>query len=339
MQISNAHPSTNTNQSNSKAFGNIQLADNSSSQSIRDRYTHLKSQTDTKPVASNISSEIFQIANQEIIDPASLIKAAMKIPELEFLFKQDARVLEGYSIEQHTGMVLLRIEKFCRTAQCKIPLTLGEFRLAALLHDCGKPLPDDKSDQHLFTLNVIEDLRDYIKVNDGAYKIICSLIDNDPFGHFITRSGLRLSSPTKEQRLALASISSQRSLTIEELKEFIELVQLKDLRTDPEFKNMANEIALTFKKRAEELGVLPEELFNLHVMFFQIDTSAYSYDAKDTNGVRAFASLDYLYQVRDDFIADVNEPLFEYQKDSGLLKFSPGISYFIEEVRNVLLSL
>lgn len=301
---------------------------------IRERYKALLEEPKDKEFYALVTEGLSNALKQEPLDSKLIIDTLSQIPALALLFDQDSRVSEQYSIGQHTSMVLSRLDQILDCSKLAIPLTESEVRLAALLHDIGKPLPDQKHDQHEFTLQVINDFRDVLPVDNHSFAIICSLIDNDPFGEHIGQA--RLKSPTKSEKSAVAELSLKRPITVEDLAEYNSLVVLKNVTLDPQIARQAEKIAADFRRRAEALNVPVKELFNLHVAFFQADTSAYTYGAVDYNGQRGFPSLEYLYVLRPEFNVDTDTILFQKNTESGILEFSPSIAYMIKQIEYYL---
>ena len=120
--------------------------------------------------------------------PASLIK--LLDSQLPNLYTQDGGVWEGYTIADHTAMVLHQFERYCAPYPLPGAIDTGLFRLFLALHDIGKPIaiaiaPEGKRGQHRYTWELIEKFYRYVGI-DGAFTAISrTLLHDDPIGGYL----------------------------------------------------------------------------------------------------------------------------------------------------------
>lgn len=297
---------------------------------IRERYSILVKQENSQEVINQIRSDLELTARNSESKPEDLIAVAKRIPAIEFLFKQDARILENYTIEEHTSMVLRQLDRYLATSFNHKVLSHAEMRIAMLFHDIGKSLPDEKKDQHLGTLQVLSEIEAYIPLSQHAKAIVRSLIANDPIGKYIVATVEQFASI--EERKAIAQASRDHHLTVDELQKFADLVIFAPVNQTQldQARQVVNEIAL----RAKELDVDIEELLNLHLLSYQADTSAYTYDSVAYNGRRAYPGLDFLYVLDQTFDLVRNHYLLAKHPTSGLLRFAPAVDEKIQLIKS-----
>jgi hypothetical protein len=270
-----------------------------------------------------IRADLKVAAEQEPPRSEQLIEVLKEIPSIAYLYSQDARIMERYSIEEHTAMVLRQLDRYLANPLIPLPLPLSTIRLAGAVHDIGKPLPDQKSDQHASTLQVIDSIRTilpWIPVEERA--ITRSLIQNDPIGKLVVSSLAKQA--TIEERRAIAAVAAERQLTFTELATFASLVSVK---APGEVTEQIEAAATNIHERANMLGVDPLQLFNLHVLFYQADTSAYTYDAVAPSGRRASPGLDFIYQLQP---AGAGLQFLVRDESRGLIRFSPAVEKLIQ---------
>ena len=117
-----------------------------------------------------------------------LVNELTKIPTLGGQYRQDALVWEGYSIEQHTVMVLGQFDEYFVTEDLPGGINPDLFRLLLALHDIGKFLGgSNKEEQHKKTqeiiTGVIGDLLPEASLL-GQFNALRAIISGDPLGEF-----------------------------------------------------------------------------------------------------------------------------------------------------------
>ena len=88
-----------------------------------------------------------------------LIDSLQKIPFFEDLYGMSVGVWEGYTLKEHTSMVLEQFRKYQMENWNSSLLTAGEFQLMLAIHDIGKPQAvqetGNRSEQHEYNGRII----------------------------------------------------------------------------------------------------------------------------------------------------------------------------------------
>jgi hypothetical protein len=125
----------------------------------------------------------------------SLIETLSQDPRLQKLFAADAGVWEGFSIREHTAMVLKifneqfsRYESFYRFQVSPEIRLLETLKFAIALHDIGKPYAigaGDKSRQHEFTIPILESKMQEFGFSPAEIHFAKALVGHDILGDYI----------------------------------------------------------------------------------------------------------------------------------------------------------
>ncbi len=104
------------------------------------------------------------------------------------IYAADAGVWEGYTIGQHTLMVLRQFERYFGTQVLPGNCDINMLRLILALHDTGKREAiacGDKNQQHLHTVQIIEEFFDALDFPEASKKLAVALIEEDALGKYI----------------------------------------------------------------------------------------------------------------------------------------------------------
>lgn len=128
-----------------------------------------------------------ELAQQHPFDPQSLLNALKKtFPDT---FNKKVGVWEGYSLEQHTLMVLRQFEKYFAARTIPGGLSTVHFRYFLAVHDLGKPDWVDggkRGSQAEFNLKVFsEHFPAEPFIANEQRKLLESFLSDDPIGSFI----------------------------------------------------------------------------------------------------------------------------------------------------------
>lgn len=120
--------------------------------------------------------------------PSKLI--ALLDSQFPSLYDQDGGVWEGYTIAQHTVMVLRQFEKYYAPYSLPGEAGRGWFRIFLALHDIGKPIaiakdPQGKRNQHLYTWGLMEKFYRQIDAGDSGIALGKALLHDDPIGSYL----------------------------------------------------------------------------------------------------------------------------------------------------------
>ncbi|MFI5351263.1 MAG: hypothetical protein ACHQ2Z_17090, partial [Elusimicrobiota bacterium] len=158
------------------------------------------------------------LINDPRSDPSALIAELKTAPFLKEQYESPSGVVQGYSLERHTLMVLGQFEKYF---QGPLPAGVdrGFFRLILALHDIGKPQAaaygfDGK--QHRFTQEIMKVYLGRLNFPPGDIDLALRLMAADPIGPYLRAGG----SPTG----AAAQIKAMHRGSSVPLSEFLDLL-------------------------------------------------------------------------------------------------------------------
>ncbi|HAM35525.1 MAG TPA: hypothetical protein DCP85_06315 [Elusimicrobia bacterium] len=132
-------------------------------------------------------SELDGVVNGPDFEPRVLLEELKKDDFLKRQYNKSVGVGEGYTLEQHTLMVLGQFERYFKAA---LPgnVDRGFFRLVLALHDIGKPRAvedGDKSNQHEHTREIMRTYLTGLHFTPSQIRMAVGLIDGDPIGPYI----------------------------------------------------------------------------------------------------------------------------------------------------------
>lgn len=120
--------------------------------------------------------------------PKDLIDALKKTPEFQKLFEANSGVSEGYTIEQHTEMVMKQFEKYFAGKDLPGGMDADFMRLLLAVHDIGKPRAIEKGDkgaQHEETGPIVRELFAKLGMSPKKIDLAVSLLSGDPIGKML----------------------------------------------------------------------------------------------------------------------------------------------------------
>ncbi|XLQ20514.1 MAG: hypothetical protein ACKUBY_01900 [Candidatus Moraniibacteriota bacterium] len=130
--------------------------------------------------------ELDQILYDKQFTPEKLIQFLSG--DLGDIYNADAGVWEGYTIGEHTIMMMRQFEKYFRSNELPANFDLGIFRLILVLHDIGKPEAiayGDKNQQHVYTVEKLKNIFDTLVISNKYKDIAVALIEEDSLGEYI----------------------------------------------------------------------------------------------------------------------------------------------------------
>lgn len=104
------------------------------------------------------------------------------------IYCSDAGVWEGYTIGQHTLMMMRQFERYFGKQDLPGNFDINILRLILALHDTGKQeaiARGDKNQQHLYTVQIIEEFFDALDFPSAYKKLAVALIEEDAIGKYI----------------------------------------------------------------------------------------------------------------------------------------------------------
>lgn len=266
----------------------------------------------------------------------SVIEALNQHPRIQFLYSQDARVLEKYTIREHSETVVRQFMEFFAQNELPALITRGEFLLILGLHDAGKPIPKDKKDQHAATLDLLRCLRDQLPVSERVYELAQFLIGRDLIGNYIQSAIITRSSLETRERVIEVSLQGQLSRQhVDEMVNEVTFIPLEQLHGHETFTLSLLSVAHEIARAAAHFGMSGSELFDLLITYYQCDTSAYTAGARSFSGKCSFPGLDFLYERNDP--KDPSTYLI-FCEEKKRLKFVPYVEALLDTIRSSILS-
>jgi hypothetical protein len=315
---------------------------------------------------NNLNMPLLTIENEartrNFIPSAFLAFCADHLGIRSLLEKQAVR--EGYSVGEHTVMLLTQSEKYFGGA---LPgLTSSCSRILEMLHDAGKRISENTFEQHENTLRLLQDLRTGLPVSDQEFQIIFSVIGNKSLGSIIYKA--TGGGPNADIKVPLAEKLAAGTFSIEELREFVNMTKQELFGQDlePYIASLMSDV----EEASPKTGLSPSEYLLLLTAYYQLDTSCYTTDAardlthtfpnserytlspsfvtfradlsqryaelEEKAPRRAYPSLDGLFVVRADASLEGNpstDPLFEKHPSENRLLFSSSLEPLFCEVQ------
>ncbi|MFZ4398531.1 MAG: hypothetical protein ACOYO1_00740 [Bacteroidales bacterium] len=134
-------------------------------------------------------SELDDVFHSDVFSPEALIAILKRwYPET---YNQDAGVSEGYTLEEHTLMVMKQFEKYYGDKTLPAEVDKNKFRLILALHDIGKPEAISRGNkllQHKCTILIIKKLFSILGIDEKHTYIALQLISGDPIGKYLKSS-------------------------------------------------------------------------------------------------------------------------------------------------------
>ena len=130
--------------------------------------------------------ELEEVFEDENFSPEKLVALLEK--QYPDIYEQGTDVWEGYTLEQHTLMVMKQFEKYFSDKTLPANIDKDNFRLILALHDIGKPEAIAKGGKHLqykYTQQYVQKLFDKLEIDEKHTDLALALISRDPIGKYI----------------------------------------------------------------------------------------------------------------------------------------------------------
>jgi DNA-binding transcriptional regulator YhcF (GntR family) len=174
-----------------------------------------------------------------------LLSSLQNIPFFKHLYNLPVGVREGYTLEDHTSMVLEQFRRYQMENWESSLLTAKEFQLMLAIHDIGKPQAvletGKKSKQHEYNGRLIPEFVKWLGIPEQKRKLIVALTMQDHLGAFLHGASRML-------------------------------LEFRKRKT-------AKEVAEKMSQEAENLGVGIEQYFDLITCYYRADAGSYTTDA------------------------------------------------------------
>jgi len=130
--------------------------------------------------------KIYHFLNSPEYSPEKFVEIIAE--NFEEKLKKSAGVWEGYTVKQHTIMVLKQFEKYFSLNSLPAGINKNFFRIILAFHDIGKPEAIEEGDkrlQHKFTKKKITRIFERLGITVENENIALSLILGDPVGEYL----------------------------------------------------------------------------------------------------------------------------------------------------------
>ncbi|MBI2119262.1 MAG: methyltransferase domain-containing protein [Elusimicrobia bacterium] len=142
------------------------------------------------PLQNLFKEAVSKVLKRADFKPRNLIRVLKRDPMLAKLYKAKTGVSEGYTLEQHTAMVLKQFEKYFGGIELPAGIDKRTFKLMLALHDIGKPIAfkkDRMGDQHLHTREIIEKIAHKLPLSEQEIALMLVLFEGDPIGMYLQK--------------------------------------------------------------------------------------------------------------------------------------------------------
>ncbi len=170
--------------------------------------------------------QVFSVLDEKQFSPRALIDSLKMVPEFRELMDANAGVYQGYTIEEHTLMVMRQFEKYFADKNLPNLTDTGFFRIMLALHDIGKPIAirnGDKRLQHGETVPIVRLFLGYLKYDRPMIDLATALLSDDPIGEYFKKE-----IPLKEVKERLMRMSEAASISSLELFRILKIVYMSD---------------------------------------------------------------------------------------------------------------
>jgi len=149
-------------------------------------------------------SELEEVFEDENFSPEKLVTLLEK--QFPNIYEQGTDVWEGYTLEQHTLMVMKQFEKYFSDKILPANIDKDNFRLILALHDIGKPEAIAKGGKHLqheYTQQYVQKLFDKLEIDKNHTNSAVVLTSEDSMGRYISNKTNALDTKTTIEDMAV----------------------------------------------------------------------------------------------------------------------------------------
>ncbi len=133
--------------------------------------------------------EIKNILTRTDFNSEELLESLEKSPFIKGLYEGDVGVSEGYTLKEHTKMVMGQYEKYFKDRWTSPLVSQQGFRLMLALHDLGKPLAvqitGSRAAQHEYTMKFLPKIIESSGINPREAEILIAIANQDYIGEHI----------------------------------------------------------------------------------------------------------------------------------------------------------
>jgi len=163
------------------------------------------------------SDELKKVLADENFSPAKLLLLLEK--QYPNTYEQDVGVFEGYTLQQHTLMVMKQFEKYFGKKDLPSGIDRNIFRLILALHDIGKPKAISEGGKHLqheYTQISIRSLFKGLDSNESSTDLALALVSGDPIGKYLTGQ-----MTTTQTKMAIEEMADRAKIPMDKFFELL----------------------------------------------------------------------------------------------------------------------
>ena len=163
---------------------------------------------ESQPELQFQSNELEEIFEDESFSPEKLVTLLEK--QYPDTYEQGTDVWEGYTLKQHTLMVMKQFEKYFSDKTLPANVNKDNFRLILALHDIGKPEAIAKGGKHLqheYTQQYVQKLFSELEIDKKHTDLALALTSKDPIGKYIANRTNALDTRTDIENMAIEGSS------------------------------------------------------------------------------------------------------------------------------------
>jgi chemotaxis methyl-accepting protein methylase/tRNA A-37 threonylcarbamoyl transferase component Bud32 len=169
------------------------------------------------PIPQSQIDKVNGVLQAKIQEPENLIQTLAQVPWLGKQYAGNAQVISGFSIGQHTAMVLRQFERYFASDFAAVgnPASVDRdfFRLILALHDIGKT-DTPRRHQHARTADILRATLTRFGYSPAQIKLAEALVNGDPLGTYLTRGNLASATAEIRNRANAAGVSASSFLEL-----------------------------------------------------------------------------------------------------------------------------
>jgi hypothetical protein len=278
--------------------------------------------------------------------PARQVTAHLETePAIRSMLGLSTRVREGYTVGQHTEMVLNQEERYLLGASPEHDARSGGgrgfFRKMLAAHDLAKYLPDTPSEgweagkeaQGLRTAAVLDEYADFFALSRDELKIAKYIICSESLPNLLRSIASNVRLIEEKQKVhALLSLQDSGCVPLVE-KAFLEMLDkvAANARPRESYEPQIQGVVREVTRAAVSLGTSRHFLWDLSVRYFQCDASAYTFEAHCAER-RGVPSLEFLFRIGSLEAALGGSPLFIKHAQIPRILFSEPFEPVVQEL-------
>lgn len=148
---------------------------------------NIGAESEAEPQLSFNRSDLNKLMMRPDYSPVQILS----LLEADFseVMDKPAGVWEGYTIREHTAMVLGQVEKYVEGYDLPMGISPAAFHMMTALHDMGKPraIEEGSKDlQHKYSREIVETVLTQLGFYDSEVAITAAVVDGDPIGAYLT---------------------------------------------------------------------------------------------------------------------------------------------------------